>query len=64
MKENTRITTVQITEVERMDDATLNFLTAEETKEHYKHYLAASLKEMLGVDNVVVTDVQDFIRDV
>ena len=64
MKENTRITTIQITEVERISDKMTDYIVSDEAKAIYKNNMELSLKKMLGVDDVKVTNVQDFIQDV
>ena len=64
MKENTRITTIQITEVERISDKMTDYIASDEAKAIYKNNMELSLKKMLGVDDVKVTNVQDFIQDV
>lgn len=64
MKEVTRITTVRITEIVRDTDKVINAVTTEESKQDYKEELQLLVKSKLGVDDVVVDDVQDFIMDV
>ena len=63
MKEITRITTVEITEVGVMPEEVADYCTDEKAKESYKSRLKDELKKMLGADDVNVTNVQDFIKD-
>ncbi len=64
MKEVTRITTLRITEIVRDTDKVINAVTTEESKQDYKEELQALVKSKLGVDDVVIDNVQDFIMDV
>ena len=59
MKEITRIITVQITDI-----AKVNSEKDVHSKEEEAKAVAEMIKEELGVDDVVITNVQDFIRDV
>ena len=61
MKELTRVTTVQLTEILRVDDEMAARLQG--TDDAYKAYLSGVMRKRLGVDDVVVTNVQDFIRE-
>jgi len=63
MKEHTRITTVQITEVVKDEQEAIDFVMREDAKEHYKGTLSEELKKLLHVDDVVVTGIQDFVQD-
>lgn len=63
MKEITRITTVQITEIVKEKSEDADFILTEEAKENYKIVLEGGLKSVLGVDNVAVTGIQDFVQD-
>lgn len=60
MKEVTMITTAQITDVVAVDD---DFDIAK-CKESALHTGGDVMKEMLGSDDVVLTDVQLFVRDI
>ena len=57
-KEVTRVITAEITVINTFEDLS-NCLTKEEAKEK----VVTSIKRSLGADSVVVTNVQDFIRD-
>lgn len=59
-KEITRIITVQITDIGVVDD---EFDDAE-SRAWVKENAGKIYKEFLDVDDVVVTDVQDFIKDI
>lgn len=60
MKEITRIITVQITDIAKVED---NF-DFKKSKERTRKNVADAIKEDYEVDDVVVLDVQDFIRDI
>ena len=60
MKEITMITTAQITDVVKVAD---DFDIAK-CKEHTVKTGGGVIKELLGSDGVVVTDVQLFVRDI
>lgn len=60
MKEITRITTVQITSIDVAEDVS----NIEESKERTRKGAADAIKTFLPVDDVVVLNVQDFIRDI
>lgn len=60
MKEVTRVLTVQITNIKAIEDWQVNNL-AEERKEEAR--AIEFVYRFLGVDNVVVTSVKDFVRD-
>lgn len=60
MKEITRIITVQITDIAQVD----NDSDSAETKENVRKNAGGIIKNLLGVDDAVVVDVQDFIRDI
>ncbi len=62
-KEVTRITTLRITEIVRDTDEAINATTTDEAKQYYRETLQNTLKT-LGVDDVVVDNVQGFIMDV
>lgn len=58
MSEITRITTIKITEIfKAQSEADL------QDKTEYGKELADDVKNIFGVDNVVATDVQDFVKD-
>ena len=63
MKESeiTRIITVQITVVKRMNEYDLN--EALQGKDKFKNLLEKGIKDGLDADDVKVTDIQDFILD-
>ena len=63
MKEHTRITTVQITEVVKDEQEAIDFVMREDAKELYKGTLSEELKKLLHVDDVVVTGIQDFVQE-
>ena len=58
MKEITRITTVQITEIVKVPDEKMAG-----DKDAYAKTLAADMKKDYGFDDVLVLSAQDFIRD-
>lgn len=58
MKEITRITTLQITEIVKVPDEMLAG-----DKDAYAKTLAADMKKDYGFDDVVVLNAQDFVRD-
>ena len=58
--ENTRITTVRITEIIKDSDDAIQASMTEEAKQTYKDNLRKNLKEMLNVDDVTVDEIQDF----
>lgn len=60
MKEITRIITVQITDIAKVDD---EFNDAE-SRDWVRENAGGIYKQILDVDDAVVTDVQDFIRDI
>jgi len=60
MREITRIITVQLTDIAKVDD---DFDSAE-TKENVKKNAGGIIKNLLGVDDAVIVEVQDFIRDI
>lgn len=60
MKEITRIITVQITDIAEVEDD----FDFKESKERTRKITADAIKEDYEVDDVVVLDVQDFIRDI
>ena len=60
MREITRIITVQITDIAKVDD---DFDSAE-TKENVKKNAGEIIKNLLGCDDAVVVDVQDFILEI
>lgn len=60
MKEVTRITTVQITAIETGEDISC----IEETRERARKFVPDAIKDMFDVDDVVVLNVQDFVRDI
>ncbi len=60
MKEITRIATVRLTAIIKTDDNMTDIVSKEAVKER----LTKVLSSIPGMDNVVVDDVQDFIRDV
>lgn len=60
MKEITRIITVQLTDIAKVDDD----FNSEETKENVKKNAGGIVKNLLGVDDAVIVDVQDFIQDI
>lgn len=64
MKEHTRITVVQITEVAKDEQDVVEFAMSDEAKKVYAKSLARALKSMLKVDDVMVVSVQDFVADV
>ena len=61
MMENTRITTVRITEIVKDSEEAINAAMTEEAKQTYAENLQKKLKEALNVDDVIVDNVQDFI---
>lgn len=60
MKEITRITTVQITEIEKVEDD-FDFVGS---KELTQELMGGIIKNSLDCDDAVVVQVQDFIRDI
>lgn len=60
MKEITRIITVQITDIAKVEDD----FDFEESKEKTFKTSGQIIKNLLGGDDAVVVKVQDFIRDV
>ena len=60
MKEITRITTVQITEIEKVEDD-FDFVGS---KELAYELMGDIIKNSLDYDDAVVVDVQDFIREI
>lgn len=60
MKEITRIATVRLTAIIKTDDNMTDIVSKEAVKER----LTKVLSSIPGMDNVVVDDVQDFIRDI
>ena len=62
--ENTRITTVRITEIVKDSDDVIQAALTEEAKQTYKENLQKTIKEMLNVDDVVVDNVQDFYLEI
>lgn len=60
MKEITRIITVQITDIAKVDDD----FNDGESRDWVRENAGEAYKQILDVDDVVVTDVQDFIKDI
>lgn len=60
MKEVTRITTLQITDISTGEDIS----GIGESREGAKKYVPDIIKRVFDVDDVVVLNVQDFIRDI
>jgi len=60
MREITRIITVQITDIAKIDD---DFDIAE-NRERVKKTCGGVIKELIGVDDAVIVDIQDFVRDI
>lgn len=60
MKEVTRITTIQITAIETGEDISC----IEETRKMARKSVPDAIKDMFDVDDVVVLNVQDFVRDI
>lgn len=60
MKEITRITTVQITEIAKVEDD-FDFMGS---KELTYELMGGIIKNSLDCDDAVVVNVQDFIRDI
>lgn len=60
MKEITRINTVQITDIAKVEDD-FDFV---ESKERTEKTAGGVIKSLLGCDDAVVVQVQDFIRDI
>ena len=60
MKEITRIITVQITDVAQIDDD----FDFEENRERVRKTAGGVIKGLIGVDDAVVVDIQDFVRDI
>ena len=60
MQEITRIITVQITDIAQVE----NDFDSAETRENVKKNAGGIIKNLLGCDDAVVVDVQDFIRDI
>ena len=58
MKEITRIVTARMTSIVQVDDES-EIMTKERCAERFKENM-----EQEGLDNVVVDDVQDFVRDI
>ena len=58
MNEVTRIITVEITMIDKCQD-----LKDLKSKEQYKERFEQALKRDTGADDVVVTNIQDFIMD-
>lgn len=63
MKEHTRITTLQITEVVKDEPEAIDFVMSEAAKNVYASSLCDLMYELLHADNVVVTGIQDFVQD-
>ena len=59
MKELTRIITVQFTTIDKFEDYDTEILT----KDEHAKYVKDDMERLFKVDDVVVTNVQDFIRD-
>lgn len=64
MKEHTRITVVQITQVAREEQDVVDFITSKDAKDLYKKSMASAIKQYLQADDVVMLSVQDFVADV
>lgn len=60
MREITRIITVQITDIAMIG----NNFDFEENRERVKKTCGGVIKELIGVDDVVIVDIQDFVRDI
>ena len=60
MREITRIITVQITDIAKIDDD----FDFEENRERVRKCAGGVIKELIGVDDAVVVDIQDFVRDI
>lgn len=60
MREITRIITVQISDIAQVDDD----FDIEESREKTFKTSGQIIKNLIGVDDAVVVDVQDFIRDI
>jgi hypothetical protein len=60
MREITRIITVQITDIAMIG----NDFDFEENRERVKKTCGGVIKELIGVDDVVIVDIQDFVRDI
>lgn len=58
MKEITRIVTMEVTQIVQVEDET-EVMSREEAKQ----YIETSMKNYAGYDDVLVTNVQDFVRD-
>lgn len=63
-KEVTTVTTIRITSIEKVDERFLEQLISEEKDPYKQKQAAESMRNFLGVDNVVITDVQQFVRDI
>ena len=60
MREITRIITVQITDIAKIEDD----FDFEENRERVRNTCGRAIKELLDVDDAVIVDIQDFVRDI
>lgn len=63
-KEVTTVTTIRITSIEKVDERFLEQIISEEKDPYKQKQAAESMRNFLGVDNVVITDMQQFVRDI
>lgn len=63
-KEVTTVATIRITSIEKVDERFLEQIISEEKDPYKQKQAAESMRNFLGVDNVVITDVQQFVRDI
>lgn len=65
MKEVTRITLVQVTEVlEVSNDQAVDEMVAKSKSEEFKRSASDRVKEVLNVDDAEVLKIQNFVRDI
>lgn len=64
MKEITTIVTLEITSVGKYPDDKADKVIEADKMDAFKKHLAETIKHDMKVDDVVVTNIQDFVMDV
>ena len=63
MKELTQIVTLEITCISQLEDEECERIITEENKRPVKQMVEALIKDYTGADNVLVTNIQNFVRE-
>lgn len=64
MKEVTRIITMNVTMIEKVKDESADRMVAAGKTQEGRRVVANNLKDFLGADDVQITGIKDFVRDI